>query len=326
MQRYILRRAALILPTLFGVTILLFVAVRVFLPGDVIQIVAGSDASLSEDMRQEIKHDLGLDRPYHEQYWDWISGVFRADLGESLTTHTSVAGEMKKRLPVTIELGLLALVVSLSISLPVGVLAAVRQDKLIDYIARSVAIGFIAIPGFWLGTLVVVLPSKWWGVAPPIHYVDLWVDPWQNLKIMLFPFGRFVPVGPAVILGIALSGTVMRLTRTQMLEVLRQDYIRTAWSKGLSERVIVTRHAVRNAFIPVVTVIGLQLPFLLGGTIILETIFSIPGVGRYLIISLANLDYPVIQAINLIVASMVVISNLLVDVTYSMLDPRVRYA
>jgi peptide/nickel transport system permease protein len=326
MQRYILRRAVLILPTLFGVTVLLFVAVRVFLPGDVIQIVAGSQSSLTEEMRQDIRHDLGLDRPYHEQYLDWVSGVFRADLGESLTTHTSVAGEMKKRLPVTLELALLALAVSLCISLPVGVLAAVRQDKLIDYITRSIAIGFIAIPGFWLGTLVVVLPSKWWGVATPTTYVDFWVDPWQNLKIMLFPFGKFVPVGPSVILGIALSGTVMRLTRAQMLEVLRQDYIRTAWSKGLSERVIVTRHAVRNAFIPVVTVIGLQLPFLLGGTIILETIFSIPGVGRYLIISLANLDYPVIQAINLIVASMVVLSNLLVDITYSMLDPRVRYA
>jgi peptide/nickel transport system permease protein len=326
MQRYILRRAILMFPTLFGVTILVFIAVRVFLPGDVIQMVAGTDAVITEEVRQQIKEDLGLDRPYHEQYWDWISGVFRADLGESLTTHVSVAEEMKRRLPVTIELGLLALMVSLSISLPIGVLAAVRQDTLLDYIARSTAIGFLAIPGFWLGTLVIVLPSKWWGVAPPIHYVDFWVDPWQNLKIMLFPFGKFIPVGPAVILGIALSGTVMRLTRAQMLEVLRQDYIRTAWSKGLRERTIVTRHAIRNAFIPVITVVGLQIPFVLGGTIILETIFSIPGVGRFLIMSLANLDYPVIQAINLTVASMVVVSNLLVDIAYSFLDPRVRYA
>lgn len=325
MQRYILRRALLILPTIIGVTILLFVVVRVFLPGDVVQIVAGSDAVVTEEIRQEIRHDLGLDRAYHEQYWDWVSGVFRGDLGESLTTHTSVAAEMKKRLPVTIELGLLALAVSLSISLPIGVLAAIRQDTAIDYIARSTAIGFLAIPAFWLGTLVVVLPTKWWGVAPPIQYVDLWVDPWQNLKIMLFPFGKFIPVGPAVILGIALSGTVMRLTRAQMLEVLRQDYIRTAWSKGLSERTIVTRHAVRNAFIPVITVVGLQLPFLLGGTVILETIFLIPGIGRFLIISLANLDYPVIQAVNLLVASMVIVSNVLVDITYSLLDPRVRY-
>jgi peptide/nickel transport system permease protein len=173
---------------------------------------------------------------------------------------------------------------------------------------------------------VVVLAAKWWGVATPSQYVDLWVDPWQNLKIMLFPFGKIIPVGPAVILGIGMSGTVMRLTRAQMLEVLRQDYIRTAWSKGLRERTVVTRHAIRNAFIPVITVVGLQLPFVLSGSIIMETIFNIPGMGRFLVTALANLDYPSIQAINLLLASMVVISNLLVDVTYSMLDPRVRYA
>jgi peptide/nickel transport system permease protein len=326
MQRYILRRAILMVPTLIGVTLLVFVAVRVFLPGDVIQMVAGTNAVITDEVRQEIRKDLGLDRPYYEQYWDWVSGVFRADLGESLYTHTPVASEMKNRWPVTIELGLLALMVSLCISLPIGVLAAVRQDSLLDYIARSTAIGFLAIPGFWLGTLVVVLAAKWWGVATPSQYVDLWVDPWQNLKIMLFPFGKFVPVGPAVILGIGMSGTVMRLTRAQMLEVLRQDYIRTAWSKGLRERTVVTRHAIRNAFIPVVTVVGLQLPFVLSGSIIMETIFNIPGMGRFLVTALANLDYPSIQAINLLLASMVVISNLLVDVTYSMLDPRVRYA
>jgi peptide/nickel transport system permease protein len=162
-------------------------------------------------------------------------------------------------------------------------------------------------------------------VATPAHYVDLWVDPWQNLKIMLFPFGKFVPVGPAFILGIGLSGTVMRLTRAQMLEVLRQDYIRTAWSKGLRERTVVTRHAIRNAFIPVVTVVGLQLPFVLSGSVIMETIFNIPGLGRFLVTALANLDYPSIQAIVLLLASMVVIANLLVDATYSVLDPRVRY-
>ena len=325
MQRYMLRRAILMLPTIFGVTILLFLAVRVFLPGDVIQTVAGTNVVITEEVREQIREDLGLDKPYLQQYWDWTSGVLRGNLGESLYTHTSVASEMKSRWPVTIELGLLALLVSLSISLPIGVLSAVRQDSLVDYVARSTAIGFLAIPSFWLGTLVVVLSAKWWGVATPAQYVDLWVDPWQNLKIMLFPFGKFVPVGPAFILGIGLSGTVMRLTRAQMLEVLRQDYIRTAWSKGLRERTIVTRHAIRNAFIPVVTVVGLQLPFVLSGSVIMETIFNIPGLGRFLVMALANLDYPSIQAIVLLLASMVVIANLLVDVTYSVLDPRVRY-
>lgn len=325
MQRYMLRRAILMIPTIFGVTILLFLAVRVFLPGDVIQVVAGTNVVITEEVREQIRQDLGLDKPYLQQYWDWTSGVLRGDLGESLYTHTSVASEMKSRWPVTIELGLLALLVSLSIALPIGVLSAVRQDSLVDYVARSTAIGFLAIPSFWLGTLVVVLSAKWWGVATPAQYVDLWVDPWQNLKIMLFPFGKFVPVGPAFILGIGLSGTVMRLTRAQMLEVLRQDYIRTAWSKGLRERTIVTRHAIRNGFIPVVTVVGLQLPFVLSGSVIMETIFNIPGLGRFLVTALAYLDYPSIQAIVLLLASMVVIANLLVDVTYSVLDPRVRY-
>ena len=236
-----------------------------------------------------------------------------------------MGAELKERLPATIELGVLALSVSLIIAVPVGVLAALRQDSWLDYVTRSSAIGFLAIPSFWLATLVIVLPSKWWGVAPPIQYVDLWVDPWENLKIMLFPFGKFVPVGPAIILGVGISGAVLRLTRTQMLEVLRQDYIRTARSKGLRERTVLVRHALRNALIPVITVIGLQLPIIIGGTVLLESIFNVPGLGRYLVRSLGSLDYPVVQGINLLVAAAVVSSNLVVDVTYAYLDPRIRY-
>jgi len=325
MQRYILRRLMLMVPTLIGVTLLVFIAVRVFLPGDVIQTVAGTNAVITDEVRQQIKKDLGLDRPYYEQYWDWMSGVFRADLGESLYTHTSVASEMRTRWPVTIELGLLALMVSLCISLPVGVLAAVRQDSLLDYIARSTAIGFLAIPGFWLGTLVVVLSAKWWGVATPSQYVDLWVDPWQNLKIMLFPFGKFVPVGPAVILGIGLSGTVMRLTRAQMLEVLRQDYIRTAWAKGLRERAVVARHAMRNALIPVFTIIGLLVGTLFGGNVILESMFTLPGVAQFVVISFKQNDLPVVQGIVLLVGIVLATANIVVDISYAWLDPRIRY-
>lgn len=272
---------------------------------------------MSEESRQEVRKELGLDKPIFQQYFIWMSHVLRGDLGTSLQTKVSVASELKNRLPVTAELGILALLLSLSVSLPIGVFAAIRQDTVLDYIARSGAIAFLSIPSFWMGTLVVVMPNKWWGWAPPIQYFDIWDNPTQNLYMLIIP---------AAILGMLLSGTVMRMTRAQMLEVLRQDYVRTAWSKGLRERTVITRHAIRNAFIPVITIIGLQIPILVGGTVILETIFGIPGMGRYLLFSIASLDYPVVQAVNLIVASVVILTNLAVDITYAYLDPRIRFA
>ena len=315
MNRYIIRRLLMVIPTLIGVTILVFLLVRL-LPGDVVQQLSGENAQLSEEQRQEVRKELGLDKPVFQQYFVWMSHVARGDLGESLQTKVSVTSELRHRLPVTFELGLLALAISLCVSLPIGVLAAVRQDSKLDYIARSGAIAFLSIPSFWMGTLVMVLPNKWWGWAPPIQYKNLWEDPGENLYMLIIP---------AAILGMLLSGTVMRMTRAQMLEVLRQDYVRTAWSKGLRERTVVARHAIRNAFIPVVTIVGLQVPILVGGTVILETIFSIPGVGRYLLFSIASLDYPVVQAINLIIAAVIVLTNLAVDVTYGFLDPRIRF-
>jgi len=287
------------------------------LPGDVVQQISGETAQLSEESRQEVRKELGLDKPIFQQYFIWMSHVLRGDLGTSLQTKVSVASELKNRLPVTAELGILALLLSLSVSLPIGVFAAIRQDTVLDYIARSGAIAFLSIPSFWMGTLVVVMPNKWWGWAPPIQYFDIWDNPTQNLYMLIIP---------AAILGMLLSGTVMRMTRAQMLEVLRQDYVRTAWSKGLRERTVITRHAIRNAFIPVITIIGLQIPILVGGTVILETIFGIPGMGRYLLFSIASLDYPVVQAVNLIVASVVILTNLAVDITYAYLDPRIRFA
>jgi peptide/nickel transport system permease protein len=316
MGKYVLRRLLLVIPTLVGVTILVFLLVRL-LPGDVVQQISGETAQLSEEGRQEVRHELGLDKPVYQQYFIWMSHVLRGDLGKSLQTKVSVSSELKNRLPVTVELGIIALLLSLCIALPIGVFAAVRQDTILDYIARSGAIAFISIPSFWIGTLIVVLPNKWWGWAPPIQYHDLWVDPVQNLYMLIIP---------AAILGMLLSGTVMRMTRAQMLEVLRQDYVRTAWSKGLRGRTVIARHAVRNAFIPVVTIIGLQIPLLVGGTVILETIFGIPGMGRYLLFSINSLDYPVVQAVNLIVASVVILTNLAVDLTYAYLDPRIRFA
>jgi peptide/nickel transport system permease protein len=302
-------------PTIVGVTILVFLMIRL-MPGDLVQQISGESAVLSEEERQEVREELGLNRPVFQQYFVWMGKVLRGDLGTSFQTKVPVTTELKDRLPVTLELGLLALFISLCVSLPIGVIAAIRQDTVLDYVARSGAIAFLSIPSFWMGTLVMVLPSKWWGWAPPLTYEDLWVDPLNNLYMLIFP---------AAIMGMVLSGTVMRMTRAQMLEVLRQDYVRTAWSKGLRERTVVSRHAIKNAFIPVVTIVGLQIPILVGGTVILETIFGIPGIGRYLLVSVGSLDYPVVQAEILIIALAVVVTNLAVDMTYAYLDPRIRY-
>jgi peptide/nickel transport system permease protein len=225
-------------------------------------------------------------------------------------------------------MSLIALFVSLLIAVPVGIISAVRQDSLIDYVSRSTAIGFLAVPTFWLGTLIIVYSSVWFSKATPVadDYKELWENPLTNLEFLVFPFGYFIPVGPAVILGVSLSGTVMRLMRAQMLEVLRQDYVRTAWAKGLRERTVVTGHALKNALIPVVTVVGLQLPILISGSVVVESIYNVPGMGQQFFVSIGTRDYTTVQAIALIIAVAVVFSNLIVDVTYAYLDPRIRYS
>lgn len=315
MKTYILRRLILIIPTLIGVTVVVSTLVRL-LPGDVVESVIGQFTPLTDQDRDRVRRDLGLDKNPVEAYTSWVGNALQGDLGESLVTRASVRDELKNRLPVTAELGIMALLISLIIALPIGILSAIRQDTWIDYVARTFSIGMVAIPSFWLGTLVMVYPSNWWNYAPPLQYHDLWDDPAANLEMLIIP---------AFILGVGLSGTVMRLTRAQILEVMRQDYIRTAWAKGLRERVIIVRHGLRNALIPVITLIGIQVPLIVGGAVVLETIFSIPGVGRYLVSSINIRDYPVIQGVNLLIALVVVFSNLLVDLCYAILDPRVRY-
>jgi peptide/nickel transport system permease protein len=286
------------------------------IPGDIIDMMLSqNDISASKMDREALMATLGLDKPMWSQYLTWIGDLFKGDMGNSLWQSTPVTERLAQRIPVTFELGVLAILIGLMIALPVGVYSAIRQDTAGDYIARSFSILLLAIPSFWLGTMVVVIPSILWGWSPEVSYIPFWEDPWGNLKQMLVP---------AAVLGAALSAVTMRMTRTMMLEVLRQDYIRTATAKGLPERLVVFRHALRNALIPVVTLIGLQAPLVIGGAVIIEQIFGIPGMGTLLLDAVSQRDYPVITGVFLVVGLAVMLINLLVDLSYGLLDPRVR--
>ena len=318
MKAYVIRRLLLIVPTLFILSILVFLSVR-FLPGDAIDAMLGKQEFIGAEVdREALEHMLGLDVPVHVQYGRWIGGILRhGSLGRSLVdSRRAVEEKIADRLPVTIELGVLAILIGLVIALPVGIYSAMRQDTAADYLGRSVAIIGLATPNFWLATMVVLYPSLWWAWSPPMAWVPFSADPLGNLGVLILP---------SVILGTALAAATMRMTRTMMLEVLRQDYIRTAWAKGLRERVVVLRHAVKNALIPVVSLIGLQLPILIGGSVIMENIFSLPGLGRLMLTALEDRDYPVVSGVNLVFATAVVLFNLLIDLLYTWLDPRVRY-
>ena len=311
----------LIVPTLFILSILVFLSVR-FIPGDAIDQIEGTMAFLGPGIamdREAVEHRLGLDVPVYVQYGRWIGDIFRhGTLGNSLfASYLTIEEEISATLPVTIELGVMAIVIGLVIALPVGIYSAIRQDTVADYVGRTAAIIGMATPNFWLALMVMIFPAIWWGWSPPMKYVPITEDPLGNLGMFLIP---------SVIMGTAMSASTMRLTRTMMLEVLRQDYIRTAWSKGLNERVVVLRHAIKNALIPVVTMIGGQLPVLIGGSVIIENIFNLPGLGRLMVSALNERDYPMVSGINLFFAVGVIGINLIVDLVYPYLDPRVRYS
>ena len=319
MQAYIMRRLLLIIPTLLFVTLLVFGVARL-IPADVIDLMVAEMASASPGGvtidPEYLRHELGLDVPIHIQYGRWLGDVVRGDLGESLWEKRPIAELLIERLPVTAELGTMAVIIALLFAIPIGILSAIRQDTAADYGGRSLAILAISLPGFWLGTLVVVYPSVWWNWSPPIEYIPIG----QNLGENFLQF-----ILPAAIMGMLLSGTTMRMTRTMMLEVLRQDYIRTAWAKGLREKTVIIRHALKNAMIPVVSMIGIMLTVIVGGSVVIETIFCLPGIGLLLIEAIQKRDYPILSGINLMVACFVLIMNLVVDLTYSWLDPRVQY-
>jgi peptide/nickel transport system permease protein len=315
MAVYVTRRLLALLPTLFFASVIVFVTVRL-IPGDVIDMMLSQSDSSNALSRAQLMAAMGLDRPMWEQYLRWVTGIVQGDFGKSLWSGTAVSEQLAARLPVSMELGLLSMLFGLTIAVPIGVYSAVRQDSAADYLTRSAAILLLSVPSFWIGTMVVVFPSIWWGWSPPVEYTRFWDDPLQNLKHLLLP---------AAVLGTALSALTMRMTRTMMLEVLRQDYIRTAWAKGLDEPLVVLRHALRNALIPVVTLIGLQAPLLIGGAVIIEQIFVIPGMGSLLIEAVGQRDYPVITGLFLVFGVGVMLINLIVDLSYGVLDPRVRH-
>ncbi len=315
MSAYVVRRLLALIPTLLFASMIVFATVRM-IPGDVIDMMLSqNDVAADKLSRDQLVQALGLDKSMPEQYLRWVGGILTGDFGRSLWQSTPVRELVLQRLPVTFELGLMALIVGLLIALPIGVYSAVRQDTAGDVIARSFSILLLAVPSFWTGTMVMVFPSIWWGWSPEVNYVKFTDDPLQNLKQMIVP---------AIVLGTTLSAVTMRMTRTMMLEVLRQDYIRTAWAKGLNQRLVIMRHALRNALIPVVTLVGLQAPLLIGGAVIIEQIFVIPGMGLLLLEAVNQRDYPIITGVFLTVGLAVMLINLAVDLSYGLLDPRVR--
>ena len=317
MRAYILRRLILVVPTLFILSTIVFLTVR-FIPGDAIDAMVSSSDYLALDLdRETLMKQLGLDVPMHVQYAKWMQGMLLSGtFGDSLMGAWKVEERIVTRLPVTVQLGVMAIVIGMLISLPVGIYSAIRQDTVSDYIGRTLAIIGLAAPNFWLGTLVMIFPAVWWGWSPPLEMIPFTEDPIGSL------YGFLIP---SLILGTGMAAGTMRLTRTMMLEVLRQDYIRTAWSKGLKERVVITRHATKNALIPVVTGIGLQLPLLVGGSVIIENIFNLPGLGQLALQALLDRDYPVVSGVNMFFGAAVIFINLIIDLFYPYLDPRVRY-
>jgi peptide/nickel transport system permease protein len=329
MLAYTIRRLVLIIPTLILVTIIVFLSVR-FIPGSVVDMMVSqmsSQGGVSKMTVDTLRRDMGLDVPLHLQYVRWLGvwpqpagglhGLLEGDLGKSLWKQQPVTSLIAERLPVTFELGLIAIITALLTSIPLGIYSAIRQDTWGDYVGRTLSILFISVPSFWLGTMVMVYPSIWWGWAPSFRYIPFTQNPLQNLVQFIIP---------GFIMGMIMGGTLMRMTRTMMLEVLRQDYIRTAWAKGLTEKTVIIRHALKNAFIPIVTIIGVMIPMVIGGSVVTEQIFALPGVGLLDFTALGQRDYPIISGVNVIIAVVVLLTNLVTDLAYAWLDPRIKYS
>ncbi len=312
MTRFLLRRLILTIPVLLFVSIIVFALVAA-IPGDPARILLGED--VSREALASLRHELGLDRPIYIRYLIWLRHVVQGDLGRSVRDHRPVRDTLLLKLPATIELAVVALIVAWIIAIPTGALAAWKQRTTVDYAATTFALAGVSIPNFWLGIMLIYLLAVNYHVLPPSGYVEPWINLRRNISLMVMP---------AIVLGTALAALVMRQLRSSMIEVLSADYVRTAHAKGLADAVIIVKHAMKNALIPVVTIMGLQFSGLLGGAVITETIFAIPGVGRLAIDSILTRDYPMVQGVVLFVAVAVVATNLAVDVVYGLLDPRIR--
>ena len=319
MRNYIIRRLLLIPVVMLGVSFLTFIMFRVVVPGDAAILACGFGCT--PEVVEDIRHEKGLDRPWYQQYGDWLLGVVQGDLGESLTeSELPVTTELDRRLPITAELLVLTLILAILLGIPPGVLSAVRPGTPLDWIARVGSVLWLSIPNFWLGILVITFGVVWFDWTPPQFgqgYVPFVEDPWVNMQQFFFP---------ALVLSLGIAAAIMRLTRSSLLEVMRNDYIRTAWSKGLRERTVVIRHALKNALIPVTTIVGLQVGTLIGGAVLVESVFNLNGIGKYVLEAIIRRDFIAVQGIVLVFALTYVLANLVVDLLYGWLDPRIRYA
>jgi peptide/nickel transport system permease protein len=313
MAGYALKRVLAAIPTLIGISLIIFFMVRL-LPGDIVDVLGGADVAGDPEAKAKAREQLGLNGSYIEQYWRWVSGLLHGDFGFSLRNTEPVSEVLINAIPITFELVLLGLLIAVVIGVPLGVLSAVKRDSAHDYAARVGGLIGVSIPNFWLATLLLLFTSRVFGWVPPLQYTPFYKDPLTNLQQFILP---------AISISVFTLAIVMRMVRATMLEVLGQDYVRTARAKGVKRKVVISRHALRNALIPVVTVVGFEVGILMGGSAIVEIIFGLPGLGNTLINAIFNRDYPVVQGATMLLAFIFIFANLLVDLLYGVLDPRI---
>ena len=316
MQRYIFKRFLLMIPTLLGVAVLVFLLMRV-IPGDIVEIKFTSEGGfVTEEVLAQERARIGLDKPIWQQFASWIWGIMRLDFGTSMWTGRPISHEIGIRIQLSLEIAILATMVAILIAIPLGTLAALKQDTWVDYFIRVFSIAGLSIPSFWLGILIILFLLINFHWVPPMFFTPIWVDPWENLSQMIWP---------AAAVGYRYSAVSTRMMRSSTLEVLREDYVRTARAKGLWERVIIIRHAMKNAMLPVITVIGLEFAFLIGGLVVTEQVFNLNGLGKLLVQSIAQRDYTMTQTLVMLVAVTFVLVNFVIDILYAWLDPRIHY-
>lgn len=315
MRNYLIKRCLLLLPTLLGISLIIFIIVRM-VPGDALVMMMEQSYDVEPAQIEILKKQWGLDKPLYVQYGLWLFNMARGDLGISMWQKVPVLTEITRRIPITFKLALMTTIISVLIAIPVGIFSAVKHDTFLDHVVRIISIGGLSIPNFWLGIMAIVLPSIYLAWTLPLVYIPFSANPKAHFLQFLIP---------SLLMGYHFSAAIMRMARTSLLEVLQQDYIRTARAKGLSWLVVLFKHALKNAMIPILSVIGIQIAFMMGGTVIIEQIFSLPGIGRLVLESISHRDYPLLQGVLFVIASTVIVVNLAVDLLYSFFDPRIRY-